>query len=51
MIVSNILKWLRFSKQGLLLALLRINAAKVEMPMLHIIQVFKEVIWGRITHC
>jgi hypothetical protein len=51
---SNILKWLYFSKRVLLLALLRIEGAKIKMPTIQQVRVFKEVIWAMypsLVHC
>jgi hypothetical protein len=43
MTASNILKWLHFSKWVLLLALFWIDTAKIQMPTLHMIRVFKRL--------
>jgi len=47
MTTSNILKWLHFSKWVLLLTLLRIEEAKIKMPTIQQIRVFKEVIQAK----
>jgi hypothetical protein len=54
MMASNISKWLHFSKQVLLLALLQIEEAKIKMPTIQQVRVFKEVIWTKypsLVHC
>jgi len=43
---SNISKWLGFSKQVLLLALLWKEEAKIKMPTIQQVRVLKEVIWA-----
>jgi len=51
---SYLLKWLHFSKQVLLLALLWIEEAKIKMPTIHQVRVFKEVIRAKypsVVHC
>jgi len=54
MTASNISKWLRFSKRVLLLTLLQIEEAKIKMPTIQQVRVFKEVIRGKypsLVHC
>ena len=48
MTASNISKWLRFSKRVLLLTLLQIEEAKIKMPTIQQVRVFKEVIRGKL---